>query len=305
MKRITHSKVLTILLFLIIYAAAIGGWLYCSNRTFTETFYSLYSPKIDSSVRIVLLSDLHQTSFGKNNEELVRRINELKPDVILISGDIITYGKENIDYASSLCEQLVQIAPVCFGLGNHENMLVYGDDLSRSFLESNSELLRDNPENFSPIIKNRTLLDELEAVGVTVIQNEAYIVQIGDVQIEIGGISTNSGSFWNYSGQFVYQFAQDSSPNFKILISHRPEPVMEYIAGYPIDLVVSGHTHGGIIRIPGKGGLLAADGGLFPEYDSGLFETGPMTMIVSKGLGGHGWIPRIFNPPELVVIDLL
>ena len=88
------------------------------------------------------------------------------------------------------------------------------------------------------------------------------------------------------------------------MISHRPEPAAEYILGEPVDLVVSGHNHGGIIRIPGKGGVFSADGGFFPEYTGGMTKQGEMTMIVGRGLGGHGMLPRIFNPPELVIIDI-
>ena len=89
-----------------------------------------------------------------------------------------------------------------------------------------------------------------------IVQNESVITTVNGNKIEIGGISTNLSSFWPNSGQFVYRFAESDSDHFKILISHRPDPVMEYIAGYRLDLVVSGHTHGGIVRITGKCGQL-------------------------------------------------
>ncbi len=303
-KRGSAAGILLILLSLVIGLALLAGWIHWSNQTFGETFYTLYSSKIDTPVRAVLLSDLHQVKFGKENNDLVARIEELKPDIILIAGDLVTAGEADVDYAVGLCERLAGIAPVYFGLGNHENEVVYGSDLDTRFFQANEGRLGENPEDFSGLVKDGTLLAGLKSAGVTVVQNESVSVTVKDNPIEIGGVSTNLSSFWPYSGQFIYNFAEGDSKNFKILISHRPEPVMEYIADYSLDLVVSGHTHGGVIRIPGKGGLLSADGGFFPQYDAGLFERGEMTLIISRGLGGHGAIPRVFNPPELVIIDI-
>lgn len=284
-------------------AAALLVWLGWSNRNFTESFYSLHSPDISGSVRAVLLADLHQAEFGEDNRQLITRISQLKPDLILIAGDTVTAGSADVDYAVKLCGQLVEIAPVYFGLGNHENAVIYGEDLNISFLEQSGSLLGDDPEDFTPLIRNAALLEELEKVGVTVLQNSSAEVEVNGNRIEIGGISTNLSSFWPYSGQFITRFCQENGA-FKLLICHRPDVVMRYIPDYPIDLVVSGHNHGGVVRIPGKGGVFSADGGLFPVYDAGVFQSGEMTMVVSRGLGGHGLIPRVFNQPELVVIDL-
>lgn len=303
-KRKWAGGILVGLLSVAICLTAAFGWIWFSNRNFEETFYTLYTSKINEPVRAVLLADLHQAEFGTDNSELITRIAALEPDVILIAGDMITAGSEDLDYAVGLCERLMAIAPVYFGLGNNENETVYGSDLNADFFLENSGLLGDSPENFEPLVKDNSLLTGLRDAGVVIVQNESVITTVNGNKIEIGGISTNLSSFWPNSGQFVYRFAESDSDHFKILISHRPDPVMEYIAGYRLDLVVSGHTHGGIVRIPGKGGLLSTEGGFFPEYDAGLFESGPMTMIVSRGLGEHGVIPRIFNSPELVVIDL-
>lgn len=303
-KRSVVSSIFVVFLSFLVALSVLAVWIYWSNCTFEETFYTLYSSKIDAPVRAILLADLHQAEFGKDNDLLVSRIEELRPDIILIAGDIVTAEEEDIDYAVDLCERLTQIAPVYFGLGNHENKVIYGNDLDMSFLEANKEQLGDHPEDFSGLVKDDTLLAGLKNAGVTILQNEAVSVTVNENQIEIGGISTNLSSFWPYSGQFVYNFVEDEPQKFKIMISHRPEPVMDYIAGYDLDLVVSGHTHGGIIRIPGKGGLLSADGGFFPQYDAGMLERGAMTVIISRGLGGHGMIPRVFNQPELVIIDI-
>lgn len=301
-KRRVFGAVIMAVLTVGIIAAVLAGWIMLSNRTFVESFYTLYSYKLEEPVRAVVLSDLHQKSFGKGNEELIARIDELEPDVILIAGDVVNKKGTDINYAIDLCRSLTEIAPVYYGLGNHENEVVYGMDLSLENLEENAARLGDNPEDFTPLVENSELLDLLEEAGVTILQNTSVTTEINNNKIVIGGVSTNVSSFWPNSGKFIYQFAEEDG--FKILISHRPDPVMNYISDYDIDLAVSGHNHGGIIRIPGRGGLISADEGFFPKYDSGAIGSGKMTMVISRGLGGHGLVPRIFNPPELVIIDI-
>lgn len=303
MKRVIKN-VLKTLAVMGVLAAAFIVWGVRSNRTFGETFYTLYSYKIETPVRAVLLTDLHEKSFGENNQELLSRIRELKPDLILIAGDVINKKDSDIGYAVSLCQDLAEIAPVYYGLGNHENEVIYGSELNKDFLDSQTEILGENKEDLGPLVQNTELLKQLEKDGICVVQNQSVETEIKGNRIEIGGLSTNLSSFWPYSGQFVYNFSQQEQENYKILLSHRPEPIAQYIAGYPIDLVVSGHNHGGIIRIPRLGGLLSADGGLFPDYDEGMTEWEDMTMVVSRGLGGHGIVPRICNQPELVIIDI-
>lgn len=303
MKRVIKN-VLKILAVMGVLAAAFIVWVVRSNRTFGETFYTLYSYKIETPVRAVLLTDLHEKSFGENNQELLSRIRELKPDLILIAGDAINKEDPDIGYAVSLCQDLVEIAPVYYGLGNHENEVIYGSELNKEFLDSQTEILGENKEEFGPLVQNTELLEQLEKAGVWIVQNQSVETEIKGNKIEIGGMSTNLSSFWPYSGQFVYNFSQQNQESYKILLSHRPEPIAQYIAGYPIDLVVSGHNHGGVIRIPGLGGLLSADGAFFPDYAEGVTEWEDMAMAVSRGLGGHGMIPRICNQPELVIIDI-
>ena len=303
MKKVMKG-LLWIFLVLGILAGAGWAWIKWSNHRFEETFYTIYSYKVETPVRAVLLSDLHQCLFGADNEELVSRIRELGPDIILIAGDVINKSETDIEYALSLCSRLAEIAPVYYGLGNHENEVIYGSDLNREYLEARQEELGEEQEDFTPLIQNRELLQGLDQAGVCVVQNRSVLAEIKGSLIRIGGISTNVSSFWPYSEQFVHEFIQAEDEVFKILISHRPEPAAEYILGEPVDLVVSGHNHGGIIRIPGKGGVFSADGGFFPQYTEGMTKQGEMTMIVGRGLGGHGMLPRIFNPPELVIIDI-
>lgn len=293
---------------LVISAAAViavaAGWIMWSNSTFEETFYTINSPRIDQSVRMVLLSDLHQVEFGKDNEKLISRIGELKPDAILLAGDVINQSGTDWDYALNLCGELVKIAPVYYGMGNHENEALYGEDLNKDFLDGKTDILGDPPEDFTPLLRDPEIWRALQDTGAQLLQNEDVTVDINGNSVKIGALATNSSSFWPYSGQFIYRFAQEDSHVFKVLISHRPEPVMKYIPDYAIDLVVSGHNHGGIIRIPSVGGLISFDEGFFPTYDDGIFTSGSMSLLISRGLGNHGLVPRVFNKPELVVLDI-
>ena len=297
-------KILTIIFSIAAVIAVIAGWIMWSNSTFEETFYTMNSPKIDEPVRLIVLSDPHQAEFGPGNEDLISRIAELKPDALLLAGDVVNKTDTDWDYAVHLCSELSNIAPVYYGMGNHENEALYGKDLNREFLDEKTDLLGDTPEDFTPLLQNPEAWKALENTGAQLLQNSSITVDIRGNAFHIGGIGTNINSFWPYSGQFVYYFATEDTSAFKVLISHRPEQIMKYIPDYAIDLVVSGHNHGGVIRIPGVGGLISGEMELFPTYVEGMFTSGKLSLLISRGLGGHGAIPRIFNKPELVVLDI-
>lgn len=298
------KRFIRVLIGFVIVAAAVSGWIIWSNSDFEETFYTMESYKIEEPVRVILLTDLHQKSFGDGNERLLARISALKPDAVLIAGDMVNRKDTEWDPLLELCEALVEIAPVYYGLGNHENEALYGDDLSLDFLERSKALLDGSQEDFKPLLQNTRAWDDLVQTGVHLLQNESVTADLNGNTVEIGGLSTNVSSFWPYSGQFITKFAEENTETLKILICHRPEPVVEYIPDTSIDLVVSGHNHGGLIRIPGKGGLISASRELFPEYDAGWFEFDHMSLLISRGLGSHGIVPRVFNPPELVILDI-
>lgn len=297
-------RVLTGLLYIVVIAVVAAVWIVRSNSTFGETFYTLESRKIEEPVRLILLTDLHQKSFGSGNEELIGRVEALKPDAILIAGDMVNKKKTDWDCAVELCGKLADIAPVYYGLGNHENTALYGSDLNKDFLEASADVLGESQEDFAPLVRDKEAWDALEKTGVHLVQNSSETVELNGNSVEIGGVSTNLSSFWPYSGQFITRFSDSSPDRFKILICHCPDVAARYLSDAAIDLAVSGHNHGGLIRIPGKGGLISASLELFPEYDAGLFELDSMSLLVSRGLGGHGLVPRVFNQPELVVLDI-
>ncbi len=280
-------------------------WVYNNrqNQTFEETVYRIFSDKIDEPVRMVLLTDLHQVTFGAGNAELIEGVRRLDPDLILIGGDMVNDQNTDVNVAVELCKGLAEIAPVYYGMGNHENVAVYGMNLYKEDLEA-AGIAAGEAGDFSQLVKDDTLLRGLEECGVTVLQNTSEKIQINGNTLLIGGISTSVDGFWPYSGKFFTEFDSEGGDEYKILLSHFPSTVSRYLDDCSVDLALSGHNHGGIVRIPGLGGLISYDEGWFPENDAGKRQIGDTTLIISRGLGNHGRIPRICNKPELVVIDL-
>jgi len=288
---------------LLVLAVCIGGiylWSWCESQEIDLSYYSVYSGKVESPVRAVLLTDLHQKTFGEDNQKLLDKISGVAPDLILIAGDTVNSHNADIDYAVELCAQLQDIAPVYFGMGNHENEVVYGVDLTKKNLDA---LGGGDFGDFSALVKDSRLFDGLNEAGVTVLQNSAAVAEINGNSIAIGGISTDRDASWPYSGGFLTNFMSENDGRCKILLSHFPSPARS-LSDSGIDLILSGHNHGGVIRLPGIGGLYSDGEGFFPEDDEGMTSIGASTFIISRGLGGHGLAPRLFNPPELVVIDI-
>jgi len=289
---------------LLVLAVCIGGvylWSWCESQTLDLSYYAVHSGKVESPVRAVLLTDLHQKNFGEGNQKLLDRISGLAPDLILIAGDTINSSGADVAYAVYLCMQLQNIAPVYYGMGNHENRVVYGMDLTKKNLDAAGGTGASG--DFSELIKDSSLFDGLEEAGVTVLQNSAVVTEVNGSSIAIGGISTDRDASWPYSGAFLMDFMSENAGSCKILLSHFPSPAHS-LASSGIDLILAGHNHGGVIRLPGIGGLYADGEGLLPEDDAGMTSIGNSTFIISRGLGGHGWVPRLLNPPELVVIDI-
>ena len=296
-----------LLIILLVVCLCIGGiyagsWI--DNRRIVVSYYPVYSENVDKPVRAVILSDLHQKKFGKGNVRLIKQVESLEPDIILISGDTINSGNPDIKYAVDLCSALKDIAPVYFGMGNHENRVVYGTDLKKDYLDKIGFKDSGDPGDFSTLIKDSSLLDGLRDIDVPVLQNSSVVTEVNGNSIAIGGISTNLDAAWTYSGKFIMDFVEENDTSCKIMLSHFPEPAVRNLDGVDLDLIVAGHNHGGIIRLPGVGGLYSYGEGFFPEHDGGITDVGGSPLVVSRGLGNHGLIPRLFNPPELVVVDI-
>lgn len=256
---------------------ALGGCFLLSDEL-EVTFHHLYSPKAASgeTIRVIVLSDLHNREFGPANQELVDQTAALRPDLIAIAGDMVNADDESLDVILSLCSRLLEIAPVYYSPGNHESSLMY---------EKGSHL-----ENL--------LLEQ----GVHVLVNRAEAVTIHKTPFLIGGLTTSAEGYEEYGAAFFEEY--ERSGGFKLLIAHYPSLFYDYLADRSVDLGVCGHYHGGQVWIPFVGGLYHGDTGMFPKYSGGLYSLTHSTIFVSRGMGGHSGLPRINNRPELAVIDI-
>ena len=258
------------------------AFLYHENFSLTTTYYTLVDETIPSGFndfRIVQLSDLHNTGFGVDQRDLLRKIDEANPDIIVITGDLIDSYVTNVDLAMELVEGAIEIAPVYYVEGNHEARL-------------------EDPEE---------LFKKLEAGGVTVLHDKRIALKRGSSSIDLLGLSEPTFGF-AYEGtsdlRETLRRLTEETTTFTILLSHHPE-LLDVIADYPVDLVFSGHAHGGQVRIPFlMDGLIAPDQGFFPEFTSGIYQDRNTKEIVSRGLGNSILPFRVFNRPEIVVVTL-
>ena len=247
------------------------------DSSFVDTFYEIDDNKIDDPIRIVQLSDLHLKEFGPNNRDLVNEIIRLKPDLIAMTGDMVDMDETDYSVVIELCRQLVGVAPVYFCYGNHEK-----------------EVIRVN--------QTSTVNEDLEKLGVHVLHNRYETINVKGNLIDIGGLSANPGTFdADYSQSFWQKYTKKE--NYKLLLVHYPQffyPDGE-LYGSNVDMALCGHLHGGVVVIPGKGGLYHPTAGYFPDLADGATRVNETWVIVSRGLGGS---PRVNNPPELVIVDI-
>ena len=241
--------------------------------------YEVQSDKIENDVKIVQLTDLHCKTFGENNKNLIKKIKEQSPDIITITGDMINSDTSNFDELILLIKKLKNICQVYFSLGNHE----------------------DTNENINDIIKN------IESSGAVVLESNYKDIIVNRNNIRIGGIYEYLISNMDKE-KLSYSFAKkfNNTNNFKILLSHVPDSYVLW-DGFKVinpDLLIAGHYHGGLIRIPFVGGLFAPEQGYFPKFDCGKYNINGHDVIISSGLGTNFIIPRINNRPEISVITL-
>lgn len=250
---------------------------YFQNNSIAITETVISSRKISSSMngyKIVQLSDLHSKNFGENQSILVRKVNKLKPDLIVFTGDLVDSKKYNETISMRLMEKLVKIAPTYFVTGNHEWW----------------------SGNF------RSLERKLNDIGVHVMRNTADVITMGSSKAYIVGIDDPAQGIDSYEA-LTRSIKGLKEESFKILLAHRPEMFSLY-AENKFDLVFSGHAHGGQVRIPFIGGLIAPNQGWFPKYTAGKYISDNTTMIVNRGLGNSVIPLRIFNRPEIVAVTL-
>ena len=256
-------------------------WLLLANSSPAATQVAVASgalPGAFEGFKIAHVSDLHNAVFGRENEKLLSLIRAAEPDIIAITGDLIDSRHTDIDSALAFVEAAAEIAPVYYVTGNHESRLDFDEIEPR-----------------------------LIAAGARVLRNEAEDIGRGGERIRLAGI--DDPSFIRTGGTAEERAAAeleqlgDGGGTFTVLLAHRPE-LVEVYAEYGAGLVLSGHAHGGQVRLPLLGGLYAPGQGLLPEYDSGLYSLGETQMVVSRGLGNSVAPLRVNNRPELVIVTL-
>lgn len=269
---------LTALIILALIAAAAAFLIKDSRDDLEISRYEVKSQKLPESFdgfKIVQLSDLHGAEFGEDGMGLVEKVKELEPDIIALTGDFVT-DEGDLAAVEKLVARLTELCPVYFVSGNHE----FGSGLA---------------------VKVRNIL---ERAGVKYLSNEYLTISRGEDEILLGGVEDPLAYADMLSPDELAQKMNDAAPDaFKILLGHRNYWMTEY-PELPVDLIFCGHAHGGLIRIPGVGGLIGTDRRLFPDFDAGEYNNGRYTLIVSRGLGNSVPIPRIFNRPEIVCVEL-
>lgn len=264
----THKKrrMIIIILALIFVLFILIGFIQPLSVTYYE-YRSNTVPKAFDGFKIVQLSDFHCKAFGKNEATLINKIKKLSPDLIVLTGDMVdeTHSTDNLDY---LLSGIADIAPIYAILGNHDNIDQNAyDNMLALFEQYNVNLLYDTMTTLSK----------------------------DDSTINLYG-----SRFSNWSGNCI----KSSTEGFNLLLYHDAN-AFPVISEFGYDVILSGHTHGGIIRLPGIGGLIGNDHKLFPKYASGKFVNTDTdcTMFTSRGLGDSS-IPRFYNPPEIVLLTL-
>lgn len=259
-------------------------FVYFENNNIVITKYTYKNEQIPSqfkNLKILQISDLHNAQFGKNQNTIIRKIKKCQPDMIFITGDIIDANRYDLQKAITLVKQVVDIAPTYYVSGNHEAWSNHYNEVKAALLEEKVLVL----DNDSIDIKRGK--DSITLIGL---KDPAFLY---------------SDYFFgtDYSAWENYLKSQVKYNKFEILLSHRPE-LMDIYKKHNVDLVFSGHVHGGQFRLPFMGGVVGPDQGFFPKYDAGEFVEQNTTMILSRGLGNSIIPLRIFNRPELVLVEL-
>lgn len=299
---------LSVVLFVLAGFIAIVGSNAVQNLRFAETLYTVSSPKIFETIRVVQLSDLHNTTYGQDNSLLTDRIQKLRPDIIILSGDILEQNDASDEVTLRLCRRLAEIAPAYYIYGNDECTKDYGIKMTKEELDA---LAGNSDTNHSlSRLTSAGLRQSLEDTGVTVLQNETASVEVKGMQVDIYGVLTsNPSAFWPYAQESFARFTSTDTDHFKLFVCHEPYIFEEFPEGYWGDLILCGHSHGGIVRLPYLGGLYERKNGLFPErgqspaYIAGKYTVLEHPLIVSRGLSNRGAV-RISNQPELVIVDI-
>ena len=280
----TRKKKFILYIVLVAVLAALMIWIAWGNTALERNTYTITSSRLPDSFdgyRIAHVSDLHNAQMGKDNEMLLTMLREAEPDMIAITGDLIDSRNTDVDIAFQFVQKAVEIAPCYYVTGNHEARISEYEELEA----------------------------RMASVGVVILKDISTEIRIGEDTITLIGVD-------DPSFQTDYLFGDSEAvmsskltalhtdgDGFTILLSHRPE-LFEIYKSHDIDLVLSGHAHGGQFRLPFIGGIVAPNQGFFPKYDVGLYTEGHTNMLVSRGIGNSILPFRINNRPEVLLVEL-
>lgn len=281
---VNKKKLIIIFAVIAFLLIALISWIVWGNSALQLNTYTISNdtlPKAFDGYRIAHVSDLHNAEMGESNENLLNMLKEAKPDIIAITGDLIDSRNTNIDIALQFAGEAIKIAPCYYVTGNHEARVSEYDDLKDGLIE----------------------------LGVIVLENERVALEQDGESITLIGVSDPSfksdyllGDAASVMDVYLQELI-DENDGFTLLLSHRPELFETYVNNN-VDIVLSGHAHGGQFRLPFIGGLIAPNQGLFPKYDAGLYTEADTNMIVSRGIGNSIFPFRFNNRPEVILIEL-
>lgn len=266
--------------------------LMCFIKKIDVTKYAISNEKIPeefNGFKIVQLSDFHSQGYRNTTEDIINKVKDINPDIIVMTGDMVSWDMEDIDEVKVLIKSLVELYPIYYIDGNHEHL---------------AEILRPG--------KYVAFIEFMKELGVTTIKNDYIEIYKGDKSINLYGINLPlDGATGLYVNKFQLEknYVEKTLPEvdndkFNILLAHTPTFIKQY-SQWGADLVLCGHMHGGIVRIPFTNiGLLSPERTIFPKYAAGKFKVNGSIMIVNRGIGGSSFDLRLFNNPEITVITL-
>lgn len=261
--------------------------IYDGNR-FVVVENTFYHSKIQKSLKFAMISDLHNRHYGKNNSKVLEELEKANPDMVLIAGDLLTsQPHQSIETTVALMQEMCKRWPVYYAMGNHETKLIqYADDFKHQYEE---------------------FIEKTASKNQHVLRNDR--VYLEEYNVDICGLELERTYYKRFvkkdlAMEQLHALIGKSHDNaFQILLAHNPVYFEQY-AEWGADMVLSGHVHGGIMKLPVLGGVIAPSLHLFPEYDGGIFHKNKSTMLLSRGMGVHSIPLRFFNPAELHIVTV-
>ena len=259
-------------------------WIVQGNTALELNTYTIASsrlPECFDGYRIAHVSDLHNAQMGKDNEKLLTMIRDADPDMIAITGDLIDSRDTDVATALRFVQEAVKIAPCYYVTGNHEARLKAYSNLKAGLLSAGVIVLED------------------DSAEIVINGESITLIGVNDPSFRTDYLFGDSETIMHTTLSALHK----AGDGFTILLSHRPE-LFDIYADHHIDLILSGHAHGGQFRIPFIGGVFAPNQGFFPEFDAGIYTDGNTNMLVSRGIGNSFFPFRVYNKPEVILIEL-